>query len=237
MAYSNPYRYCNRAAIDGATLKPDHVLVPVWLQPGSEIPAQYSENLITWHKAGLSFLIGFMQQPIECFTPYMKAFWKEIRSYINDHVVGRCVLGYRNDGTPIICPKSRHCTGCPEKYDHDHYNPVRDNVQTISLDYAFEDEEFDYVDPNAVDPLQYVIDQDTETDDDLRARALAYLEKKNARHAQVIRLELDGLDVDDICIAIHLKPSRGREVINEANDELCRYLKMPHMLSKNRRKK
>ena len=65
--------------------------------------------------------------------------------------------------------------------------------------------------------------------------SFAYLEKQNARHAQIIRLEIEGKNIEEICIAIKLKSSRGREVINEANDALCDYLKMPHMKTKHRK--
>ena len=235
MAYSNPYRYNNRTSIDGAPLKKGYVLVPVGLQDGYRIPKGSRKNLTTYHMGEFRFLIGFIPQPVECFEDYMVDFWKEIRTYIDEHCTGRCVTGYRKTGEPICCPKTKCCKDCTEKYDHEHYNPRKDRYQVLSLDYCYENEDFDYVDENAVDSEEYIISQEEEDYEAVKKRALAYLEKQNARHAQIIRLELEGKNIEEICIAIKLKSSRGREVINEANDALCDYLKAPHMKTKHRR--
>lgn len=231
----NPYKYCNRTSIDGKPLSKGQVLVPIWIQDGYKIPPELNQNLIMWHFGKLKFCIGFMPLPIENYETYMESFQKEINDYLTEHREGRCVIGHRPNGEPICCPKSKLCTECAEKYDHERYNPLKDRFQTVSLDYYYENEAFDYADENAVDPEEYIIAQEEETDDEVRARALAYLEKKDARYAQIIRLELEGKNIEEICIAINLKPSRGREVIKEANDALCGCLKMPHMKTKHRK--
>lgn len=231
----NPYKYCNRTSIDGAPPKKGQVLVPIWIQNGYKIPPELKQNLITWHFGEFKFRIGFMPQPIENYETYMEGFQREINDYLAEHREGRCVIGHKPNGEPICCPESRLCTGCAEKYDHERYNPLKNRFQTISLDYCYENENFDYADENAVDPEEYMIAQEEETDDEVRARALAYLEKKDTRHAQIIRLELEGKTIEEICVVINLKSSCGREVINEANDALCDCLKMPHLKTKHRK--
>lgn len=174
---------------------------------------------------------------IECYETYMEGFNREINQYVCERREGRCVIGHKPNGEPICCPKCNLCTGCPEKYEHERYNPLKDQYQFLSLDYCYEDEDFDYADENAVDPEAYVIAQEeaAESDKDFRTKVIAKLRTENARHAQIVELELDGKSVDEIIVAIKLKSSRGHEVINEANDHLCDLLKAPHMKTKHRK--
>lgn len=101
-----------------------------------------------------------MQIPIEKFVDYMKSFWKEIREYLAERREGRCVIGHKSNGEPICCSKSKKCTECTGKYDHERYNPLKDRYQILSLEYCYEDEDFDYADKSAVDPEEYVITQE-----------------------------------------------------------------------------
>lgn len=228
----NPYKFCKRTSIDGKPLKKGQVLVPIWLQDGYQIPSALKDTTTTWHFGEFEFHIGFMPQPKENFEAYMGEFYTEINMYLAERRTGRCIIDRKPNGEPILCPKSRRCTGCPEKYDHERYNPLKDRWQIISLNSFFEDESYDYPDENAVNPEDHVIAQEEESDEDLRARTFAHLEEKNARYAQIAKLEVEGKGIEEICIAIKLKSSRGREVINEANDALCDYIKMPHMKTK-----
>lgn len=66
------------------------------------------------------------------------------------------------------------------------------------------------------------------TDNELKIRMLAYFDKKNPLYAQIIRLSMSGMGIDDICTAIGLKPNRGRQEINNAHDAVCDYLKLRH---------
>lgn len=64
--------------------------------------------------------------------------------------------------------------------------------------------------------------------EDLKANLLAHFDNKNPRYAQIIRLSLQGMSIDDICIEIGLKYSRGRQEINNAHDAVCEYLRLRH---------
>ena len=66
------------------------------------------------------------------------------------------------------------------------------------------------------------------TMEELQVRLLAHFDKVNPRYAKIIRLSLQGVPVDDICIQINLKPSRGRQEINNAHDAVCEYLRLRH---------
>lgn len=233
----NPYKYCNRKSIDGTPLKEGEVLVPVRLPDGYQIPVEFQSNTTTWHYGEIELRIAFMPYPIEDYASYIKEFNKGINDYLAECRKGRCIIGYKPNGEPILCPKSRKCTGCPEKNTHERYNPKRDQCKTISLDYTYEKEKFDYVDPNAIDPLDLIIAKEAETFDEVKTKALKHLEKKDARYAQVIRLELEGKTKKEIYTAINLHSSRGREVINEANDAICDFVLIPHMKTDHRKKK
>ena len=165
----------------------------------------------------------------------MHDFWRELNSDMEMRREGRCIIGTNPDGTDKICPNTRRCKGCPHKGLLERHNKKR--VEILSLDYEFENEGFDIEDDRYPSVEDQVIEEmcPEPTYEEVRDRAIAYIEAHNARHAQVIRLELEGKSIDEICIAIKLKPSRGRDVINEANDALCDYLKAPHMKTGHRK--
>ena len=125
--------------------------------------------------------------------------------------------------------------GCPNKGRLERLSQKR--VEILSLDYLFENEDFDIEDDRYPSVEDQVINKmcPEPTDEEVRDRAIAYLEGRNARYAQIIRLELEGKSIDDICIAIKLESRRGTKVINEANDALCDYLKAPHMKTGHRK--
>lgn len=226
MAYTNPYRYCNRTSIDGAPLKEGYVLVPIWLQDGYKIPKENQKYLTTYHMGEFRFLIGFMPHPVKDFENYMKDFWKEIRTHINEHCSGRCVIGHDANGYPICCPKNNRCTGCSKKYELEHFNPQKDTYDILSLDFCYEDEDFDYADENAIDPEEYIISQEEPTVEEKYAEAIAFFSKKNPRYVTIYELSKKRVPIEDICAAIGLKSSRGREVINDAHDALCEFLEL-----------
>lgn len=72
------------------------------------------------------------------------------------------------------------------------------------------------------------------TEEELKIRLLAHFDKENPRYAKIIRLSLQGMSIDDICIEINLKSSRGRKEINNAHDAVCEYLRLRHC-KKNRK--
>ena len=127
-------------------------------------------------------------------------------------------------GYPICCPKANRCTGCSKKYDHEHFNPQKDTYEFLSLDYCFDGDEFDYADENAIDPEEYVCSQEEPTVEEKYAEAIAFFSKTNPRYVTIYELSKKKVPIEDICAAIGLKSSRGREVINDAHDALCDFL-------------
>lgn len=229
----DPYKYCNRKSIDGTPLKEGEVLIPIRLPDGYQIPVEFQSNTITWHYGEFELRIAFMPYPTEDYASYIKKFNKEINDYLAECRKGRCIIGYKPNGKPILCPKSRKCTGCPEKNTHERYNPKN---KTVSLD-DMRDKGFDCEDKNAINPEDYVISKEAKKYGAVKADAIKHLEKKDARYAQVIRLELEGKTKKEIYTAINLRSSQGRTVINKANDELCDYFKIRHMKTGHRKKK
>ena len=64
--------------------------------------------------------------------------------------------------------------------------------------------------------------------EELQIQLLAHFDRANPRYATIIRLSMQGMSIDDICIEINLKPSRGRQEINNAHDAVCEYLRLRH---------
>ena len=170
----DPNKYHRMTSIDGTMLKKGYVLAPIWIQDGYEIPDENKQHLTTIHIAGFKFRIGFMQIPIEKFKGEMESFWEEIRKYLSEYCEGRCIIGHKTNGEPICCPKSKKCTGCPERYEHKHYNSLKDLYIILSLDYCFENEDFDYADQNAVNPEEYVCAQEEPSQDELYESLIDY---------------------------------------------------------------
>lgn len=133
-----------------------------------------------------------------------------------------------NSYTDKLCPYTRKCKGCQNKGLLERRNTHR--VEIISLDYEYEGDGFDIEDtstPSVEDQVLEKIDPEP-TEDELKLQMLAHFDKTNPRYGQIIRLSLSGMSIDDICITIGLKSSRGRQEINNAHDAVCDYLKLRH---------
>ena len=222
----DPYKYNTRTAIDGSPLKPGEVLVPFWLQEGYKLSAEARKNCTTFHIGGFKFHIGFMPIKLEGFATYMEGFNKEINTYVAERREGRCVIGCKPNGEPICCPKSHMCTGCENRYRQDikRYNPLKDRYDILSLDYCYKDEEFDVADENATSPEEAYIASEEMSEDELYILAIAHFEKVNPRYATIYKLSREKVSIEEICTTIGLKPSRGREEINNAYNALCDFL-------------
>ena len=147
---------------------------------------------------------------------------------------GRCIIGKNPDGTDKLCPYTRRCRGCPNKGLLERYNPKR--IEILSLNYEYDGELFDIEDKSQPSVEDQVLDKlcPEPTEEELEIKLLAHFDKENPRHAKIIRLNLQGMSIDDICIEIDLKSSRGRQEINNAHDAFCEYLKLRHC-KKNRK--
>ena len=147
---------------------------------------------------------------------------------------GRCIIGKNPDGSDKLCPFTRRCKGCTEKGLHERYNPNR--VEILSLDYEYDGETFDLEDTSQPSVEDQVINKlcTEPTEEELKIMLLAHFDTENPRYAQIIRLKLQGKSIDEICVEINLKPSRGRQEINNAHDAVCEYLRLRHC-KKNRK--
>ena len=98
------------------------------------------------------------------------------------------------------------------------------------MDFEYDGERFDIEDTTQPSVEEQVLDKlcPEPTEEELKIGLLAYLDQENPRYAKIVRLSLQGISIDDICIEINLKPSRGRQEINNAHDAVCEYLGLRH---------
>ena len=227
--YSNTQKYSNRRSFVGQPLPTDKVFVPFRIDLYDLKKTDYIDaNCTTIHLGEFSYLIGFMAIDEHRYASYMKDFWAELNKDMEMRREGRCVIGRNSDGTKKLCPSTRRCTGCPNKGLLERYNPKR--VEILSLAYQYDGETFDIEDTSQPSVEDQVLDKlcPEPTEEELEIQLLAHFGQKNPRYAKIIRLSLQGLSTDDICIEIGLKPSRGRQEINNAHDAVCEYLRLRH---------
>lgn len=152
---------------------------------------------------------------------------------------GRCIIEKNPDGSDKLCPFTRRCTSCPEKGLLERRNTYR--VEILSLDYEYDGEIFDIEDKSQPSVEDQVLDKlcPEPTEEELKIKLLAHFDKENLRYAQIIRLKPQGKSIDEVCVEINLKPSRGCQEINNAHNEtqmllkfLCRCL---HNISEDRK--
>lgn len=227
--YSNTKKYNDKASFDGNPVEPGKVLVPFRQDVMQLSKTDYIEdNMTTWHFGEFKFQIGFMSISESFFASYMQEFWDELNDFLKARREGRCIIGHNPDGTPKLCPHSRHCKGCPEKGQHERFNPNR--IDIISIDYEYDGETFDIADVNQPSVESQVIECMVPDSSDAihLEETIAHFDKENPRYAQIIKLKLEGISIEDICITVGLKPSRGRQEINNTHDALCDYLRLPN---------
>lgn len=228
--YSNTHKYDNRKSFDGQPVEVGKVLVPFRKDQMELRPCDYiQENFTTMTLGEFKFELGFMSINEACFADYMRDFWKDINKELLTRREGRCILGQNPDGTDIICSNVKNrCTGCPKKGLYERFNPNR--VDILSLNFEYENKEFDIEDTSQPSVEDQVLNKlcPEPTQDEIQIRMLAHFDKTNPRYAQIIRLSLQGMEIDEICISIGLKPSRGRQEINNAHDAVCDYLRLRH---------
>jgi hypothetical protein len=227
--YSNTQKYSNRRSFDGSPVTPGNVLVPFRTEVyGLEESDYIEETFTTMHLGEFKFRLGFMPIAEEKFASYMKDFWEDINDELTTRREGRCIIGQNPDGSPILCPKSQHCTGCEKKGTLPRYNPNR--VDNLSLDYAIDENGSvpeALIQPSFEDAVLNRLEPDP-TMDELWDKALEHFSNVNPRYAKILKLSSQHMSIDEICIKIKLKPSRGRQEINNAHDAFCSYLKLPN---------
>lgn len=227
--YSNTHKYSNRRSFDGKPVPAGKVLVPFRIDLYDLEKTDYIDaNCTTIHLGEFRYEIGFMPIDEILYASYMKGFWDEINEDMEQRREGRCIIGKNPNGTKKLCPSTRRCTGCPNKGLLERHNPKR--MEILSLDYEYEGETFEIEDTSQLSVEDQVLDKlcPPPTEEELQIQLLAHFDRENPRYARIIRLSLQGMSIDDICIEINLKPSRGRQEINNAHDAVCEYLRLCH---------
>lgn len=227
--YSNTQKYSNRRSFDGKPVPTGKVLVPFRIDLFDLKKEDYiDENCTTMRLGDFRYHIGFMAISEAQYPTYMKDFWDELNKDMEMRREGRCIIGKNPDGSDKLCPYTRRCKGCPNKGLLERYNPNR--IEILSIDYEYDGETFDIEDTTQPPLEDQVLDRlcPEPTVEELQVKLLAHFDKENPRYAEIIRLSLQGVPIDDICIQINLKPSRGRQEINNAHDAVCEYLKLRH---------
>lgn len=213
-------KYKDKKSYNGQAVPDGMVLAPFWMKKDFQRDSSIcvSENFTTWEFGGFHFLIGFAPIAKDAFTTYMHFFWSEINEYLDKKRTGRCILGKNPDGTPIICPKTNCCTGCPEKGKLERYNPKSDKFEIISLDFCYEDDDFDVTDPSQITPEDALLEKD------LEAGLLKYLHNVKPRYADIAKFSKAGFTPKEIIDKIGLKSSRGYQEIDNAYKLTLEYL-------------
>lgn len=227
--YSNTHKYDNHHSFDGQPVPAGKVLVPFRIDIyGLKEEDYIDENCTTMHLGEFRYHIGFMAIDEAQYASYMKEFWSELNKDMEMRREGRCIIGKNPDGTDKLCPYTRRCKGCLSKGLLERYNPNR--IETLSIDYEYDGETFDIEDTSQPSVEDQVLDKlcPNPTEEELKVKILAHFDKENSRYAQIIRLRMQKKSIDEICIKINLKPSRGRQEINNAHDAVCEYLRLCH---------
>ena len=227
--YSNTQKYSKRKSFDGSPVESGKILAPFRKNQYDLRKEDYiQDNFTTMHFGEFSYKVGFMQIDEACFETYMRGFWAELNEDMKMRREGRCIIGKNPDGSDKLCPYTRRCKGCPERGLHERYNPYQ--MEILSLDFEYDGEAFDIEDTSQPSVEDQVLDKlcPEPTEEELEIQLLAHFDRENPRYAKIIRLSLQGMSIDDICIEINLKPSRGRQEINNAHDAVCEYLRLRH---------
>lgn len=199
---------------NGRPVPEGYVLAPVWLKKEfvNDSPDILAENLTTRKYAGITFLIGYVAVKSEEYENLKRDCDQQVNAYLKKYRAGRCVIGHKADGMPILCPKSRRCTECAEKGEHERFNPARDGNQEVPFT--------DLTEEQGVED-QYPSFQDTETEAEKLQRLLDHLGKIDQKYCDIVTLKLAGVSMREIFSKLGLKSSRGYQVVNECED-VCR---------------
>jgi len=225
--YSNTQKYGKRKSFDGQLVPAGKVLVPFRIDLFELKKGDYiDENCTTMHLGEFSYHIGFMAIDEAQFASYMRDFWDELNKDMEMRREGRCIIGKNPDGSIKTCPYTRRCKGCPNKGILERYNKNR--IEILSLDYEYDGQTFDFADESQPSVEDQVLDAicPGPTVEELKIQLLTHFDKVNPRYAQIVRLSLQGKSIDEICVEIKLKSSRGRQEINNAHDAVCEYLRL-----------
>ena len=233
------HKYCDQKSYNGQPLHPGEVLVPFWCSKNLQIESDacISDNFTTWKIGGFHFLIGFAPIQESAYEAYMEDFNRQINSFLDTRRAGRCIIGHRNDGTPITCSKSNKCTRCPQKGLLERYNPkkAKEN-EMLSLDFSYDGDGFDSIMPTSPSPEEEIFADAELSENEHYEILIAHLTKDKPRYAEIVRLSKTRIPADEIGDTLGLKSSRCHEEINNAFNMCCDLLNLQHMKIKPKKK-
>ncbi len=138
-------KFRNKRSFDGKPVEPGKVLVP-FIKETFNLPAgtYIQDNFTVMYLGEFEYEIGYMPISESFYVSYMKEFWDEIEKDSAIRREERCIIGKNPDETDELCPVTKSCKNCACKGLLDRHDP--NHVDIISLDYEYENEEFDIED-------------------------------------------------------------------------------------------
>lgn len=212
---------------DGVPAKANQVLCPAVFSI-NEWPALENiirDNLETFKCCGQTFYIGYVATNIptgstaeETYDTANKEKNKFINEYLKPYRKGRCVRGYKIDGTPILCWKKscKGCTGCDKNgIPYDRFNPEAP-ITEVSLEEHMEVTGKDFI----AEPTVFYGDEEEspyKTDEERLLALLKHLEENHPRHYQAFLMIKDKKSVQEICEGLGLSSGSKRvyTIMNE----------------------
>ena len=186
------------------------------------------ENLRTWKHYGVPFRVGFMVVDEADFNKMLSLYYSGINDYFEEHPElrpGRCVLGWDNEGFPILCSKENRCKDCPRRAEHlPRFKSREDFIQFTSLQDTHEDEDGNTVGLDIADPNVNV--EEEAILETLFTELVEYLGKISPRYAKIVTLGRQDYSKEQIIAELGLKPSRGYQEINAAKELTKKFLEL-----------
>lgn len=202
--YSNIHKYDDRRSFDGQTILDGKVLGSFLKEKfGSHKDDDIQDNFTTMHLGGFTFEIGSIAIDEKGYVCYMKDFWGGFNKEMEMRREGRCIIDKDPDGTDKLCPYTRRCKGCLNKGLLERYNLKC--VEILSIDYEYDGDAFDIEDTSKLSVADQVLNKLClePSEEELKIKFLAYFDKESPRYAKIIRLNLLGMSIEDICIEIN----------------------------------
>ena len=223
--------YCSKySSFDESPVTEGKVLAPVLISD-AEFQSNNTiipENLRTWKHYGVLFRVGFMVVDEADFNKMLSLYNSGINDYFEEHPElrpGRCVLGWDNEGFPILCSKENRCKGCPRRAEHlPRFKSREDFITFVSFQDTHEDEDGNTVGIEVADPNANPEDEAILAT--LFTELVEYLGKISPRYAKIATLGMQDYSKEQIIEELGLKPSRGYQEINTAKELAKKFLEL-----------
>lgn len=223
--------YCsNYESYNGEKVTEGKVLAPVLISD-AEFQSNNTiipENLRTWKHYGVPFRVGFMVVDKADFSKILSLYYSGINDYFEEHPElrpGRCVLGWDNEGFPILCNKENRCKGCPRRAEHlPRFKSREDFIQFTSFQDTHEDEDGNIVGLDIADPNVNV--EEEAILETLFTELVEYLGKISPRYTKIVTLGRQDYSKEQIIAELGLKPSRGYQEIAAAKELTKKFLEL-----------